>query len=170
MSNLFLSFYGADDEDSSERARQCFQWGGTISALVLLSLNPMRQSSRTQTSLLVAYLISSLPTVLFNIIRGEFGHWVAFFAVAGNLFFPRDFSASRFPLFVIIPGWISHELRNTMLGGILCLIIGVLLLVDEIQGIGGCGNCEGNILCLCYCLGIFFLFFFTLLYLWRGPW
>lgn len=50
-------------------------------------------------------------------------------------------AASRFPLFVIIPDWLAIELRdNTVVGGILCLIIGVTLVIMEIGQIGLTGN------------------------------
>ncbi|KAK3223903.1 hypothetical protein Dsin_010928 [Dipteronia sinensis] len=69
--------------------RTSFQWGGTISALFLLLLNRTGRRSHIQTTLLVLYLFTSFPTVLFKILRGQFGRWVAFLAVGANLFFPR---------------------------------------------------------------------------------
>ncbi|KAF9620218.1 hypothetical protein IFM89_010953 [Coptis chinensis] len=152
MENLVLDFLKSSTSssphaNSNSKAHAWFQWGGTISAIALLILNAMRQSSRTQTSLLVAYLMSSLPTFVFNLFRGEFGYWVAFLAVGAHLFFPQNFSVSRFVLFVITPSWLAHELHDTIVGVILCLAIGVFLLIEEIRGIGGCANCQWNLLC-----------------------
>ncbi|XVF61954.1 hypothetical protein PTKIN_Ptkin08bG0176700 [Pterospermum kingtungense] len=87
----------------STRARSAFQWGGTIFALVLLLMNRLGRRSHMQTNLLVLYLFTSFPTVLFKLLRGQFGRWVAFLAVASNLFFPRTFPVSRFILFVVTP-------------------------------------------------------------------
>ncbi|KAF8410629.1 hypothetical protein HHK36_003161 [Tetracentron sinense] len=51
-------------------------------------------------------------------------------------------SPSRFVLFVIIPNWVAHGLRDTIAGGVLCLIIGILLFIEEIRGTGCCDNGE----------------------------
>ncbi|KAL2528416.1 Cold-regulated plasma membrane protein 4-like [Forsythia ovata] len=114
-----------------------FQWCGTIAAIILLIFNRTGRRSSKHTSLLVIYLFICFPTVLFKILRGQFGRWVAFLAVAANLFFPQDFPASRFLLFVIMPDWLAVELRDSAaVGGILCLIIGVTLVLMEIGQIG----------------------------------
>ncbi|KAL2528475.1 Cold-regulated plasma membrane protein 4-like [Forsythia ovata] len=117
--------------------RTAFQWGGTVAAIILLIFNRTGRRSSKHTSLLVIYLFICFPTVLFKILRGQFGRWVAFLAVAANLFFPQDFPASRFLLFVIMPDWLAVELRDSAaVGGILCLIIGVTLVLMEIGQIG----------------------------------
>ncbi|CAI9763318.1 unnamed protein product [Fraxinus pennsylvanica] len=101
-----------------QKHRTMFQWGGTVAAITLLIVNGTGRRSSKHTSLLVIYLFICFPTALFKILRGQFGRWVAFLAVAANLFFPRDFHASRFPLFVIIPDWLAVELRDsTTVGG-----------------------------------------------------
>ncbi|KAH7566468.1 hypothetical protein JRO89_XS08G0168800 [Xanthoceras sorbifolium] len=74
---------------SLSSARTSFQWGATISALFLLLLNRTGRRSHRQTNLLVLYLFTSFPTVLFKILRGQFGCWVAFLVVGANLFFPQ---------------------------------------------------------------------------------
>ncbi|KAL5752776.1 hypothetical protein ACOSP7_022973 [Xanthoceras sorbifolium] len=153
---------------SLSSARTSFQWGATISALFLLLLNRTGRRSHRQTNLLVLYLFTSFPTVLFKILRGQFGCWVAFLVVGANLFFPQTIPVSRFILFVITPEWLAEALRDDIVGGYFCLIIGVLLVVTEIREIGGFRNCECTLHCFGYCVVIAFLFFFTILYLCKG--
>ncbi|XVF59558.1 hypothetical protein PTKIN_Ptkin07bG0285800 [Pterospermum kingtungense] len=89
--------------------RSAFQWGGTIFALFLLLMNRTGRRSHMQTDLLVLYLFISFPIVLFKLLRGQFGCWVAFLAVASNLFFPQTFPVSRFILFVVAPGCLQID-------------------------------------------------------------
>ncbi|GMH06466.1 hypothetical protein Nepgr_008306 [Nepenthes gracilis] len=96
--------------------RSAFQWGASFSALFLLILNQLGRKSTVQASLLILYLITSFPTALFKILRGQFGCWVAFLAVIGNLTFPHIIPVSRVPLFVIIPDWLASELRDSIVG------------------------------------------------------
>ncbi|XP_008241613.1 PREDICTED: cold-regulated 413 plasma membrane protein 4-like [Prunus mume] len=160
----------AEAGSSASRARATFQWGGTIFALILLILNRVGRRSAMQSSLLVLFLFTSFPTVLFKILRGQFGRWVSFLAVAANLIFPRTFPVSRFLLFVVPPTLVANGLRDSIVGCIFCLMIGVLLFVTEIRGIGGFSNCRCNFHCFAYCLCIAFLFFFTILYLCSETW
>ncbi|KAF3438842.1 hypothetical protein FNV43_RR17117 [Rhamnella rubrinervis] len=53
---------------TDSKARNSFQWGGTIFALLLLILNRLGQRSSMQTTLLVLYLFASFPNVLFEIL------------------------------------------------------------------------------------------------------
>ncbi|MBA0685592.1 hypothetical protein Goari_013245, partial [Gossypium aridum] len=92
------------------------------------------------TNLLVIYLFASFPTVLFKIVRGQFGCWVAFLAVALHLFFPDTFPVSRFILFVITPDWLADRFRDDIVPGILCLVILILVTLLEIRGAGGLEN------------------------------
>ncbi|KAK2657305.1 hypothetical protein Ddye_010357 [Dipteronia dyeriana] len=173
---LAQSVVYTEQASSVSSARTIFQWGGTISALFLLLLNRTGRRSHIQTTLLVLYLFTSFPTVLFKILRGQFGRWVAFLAVGANLFFPRTIPASRFILFVITPEWLANGLRDDIVGGFFCLIIGVLLVIAEIRLIiteseasRGSRNWECTFChCFGYCFGIAFLLFFTILYLWKG--
>ncbi|OAY33911.1 cold-regulated 413 plasma membrane protein 4 [Manihot esculenta] len=160
----------AEVELRSRRDRTAFQWGGTICALFLLILNRTGRRSALQTTLLVLYLFASFPTVLFKILRGQFGYWIAFLAVAANLFFPETFQVSRFVLFVIAPDWLSNGLRDPLAGGIFCLLMAVLLLMARLREIGGLWGCEYNFHCISYCLVISLLFFFTGFYLFVGGW
>ncbi|KAI9089176.1 hypothetical protein K1719_029455 [Acacia pycnantha] len=156
----------------SSSAQAAFQWGGTIFDLFLLILNRFGQNSRTQSTLLVLYLFISLPEVLFKILREQFGCWVAFLAIVASMFFPEPVPVpvSRFLLFVIAPNVIAHGLRNSMVGGVLCLVIGISIVMVEIRGNGGLRNCSCNFRCFAYYLCMAFLFFFTILYLCLGNW
>jgi hypothetical protein len=77
------------------------------------------------------------------------------------------FSASRFLLFVVTPDWLADELRGSICSGILCLLIGVLLVITKVRGLGN-GICDCH--CACYCLGIALLLFFTIRYLCLETW
>ncbi|RXH75216.1 hypothetical protein DVH24_029937 [Malus domestica] len=116
---------------SASRARAAFQWGGTVFALILLILNRAGRRSAMQSNFLVLYLFTSFPTVLFKILRGQFGYWVSFLAVAANLFFPQTVPVSRFLLFVVTPVWVANGLRDSIVGCIFCLILGVSLRYEE---------------------------------------
>ncbi|XP_041011576.1 cold-regulated 413 plasma membrane protein 4-like [Juglans microcarpa x Juglans regia] len=150
--------------EKSSAARSSFQWGGTFFALFLLLLNRTGQRSSMKTTLLVLYLFTSFPTALFKIIRGQFGCWVAFLAVAANLFDPRTFPAARFLLFVITPDGLVDGLRDDLFSCIFCLIIGVSVVIIELRAVGG-GNCQFSCHCFASYLGIVFLFYFTIQYL-----
>ncbi|KAK7842097.1 cold-regulated 413 plasma membrane protein 2 [Quercus suber] len=136
----------------------------------LLILNRTGRRSSLQTTLLVLYLVTSFPTALFKILRGQIGCWVAFLAIAANLYFPQTFPVSRFLLFVVTPDWLTDRLRDGIVSGIVCLVIGVSLVITEVRGIGGLGNCQCTFHCFGCCLGIAFLFFFTIRYLCLGTW
>ncbi|KAK8566268.1 hypothetical protein V6N12_059799 [Hibiscus sabdariffa] len=103
------SSFADSDLGSSSKARTAFQWGGTISALFLLLMNRTGRRSHMLTNLLVLFLFASFPTELFKLIRGQFGCWVGFLAVASNLFFPETFQVPRFILLVITPDWLAHS-------------------------------------------------------------
>ncbi|XP_031270736.1 cold-regulated 413 plasma membrane protein 4-like isoform X3 [Pistacia vera] len=141
----------------SSSGRTSFQWGGTVFALFLLLLNRTGRRSHLQTNLLVLYLFTSFPTVLFKILRGQVGCWVAFLAVGANLFYPQT-----------CPDWLADELRDGIAAGIFCLIMGVLLVIIEIRETRGFRDFECSFYCFGYIIGIFFLFFFTISYLCLG--
>ncbi|KAK8703008.1 hypothetical protein V6N13_021340 [Hibiscus sabdariffa] len=159
------SSFADSDLGSSSKARTAFQWGGTISALLfllgcssssvdfrfLLLMNRTGRRSHMLTNLLVLFLFASFPTELFKLIRGQFGCWVGFLAVASNLFFPETFQVPRFILLVITPDWLAHRLRYDNVPGILCLIIAILITLTEIRGAGGLENCQCTGYCLSYC-------------------
>ncbi|KAB2002203.1 hypothetical protein ES319_D11G050000v1 [Gossypium barbadense] len=138
----------------STGARSAFQWGGTIFALFLLLMNRIGQRSHMLTNLLVLFLLASFPTVLFKIVRGQFGCWVASLAVALHLFFPDTF-----------PDWLADRFRDDIVPGILCLVITILVTLLEIRGVGGLENCECSCYCFSYWFGIACLVCITISYL-----
>ncbi|GMN29791.1 hypothetical protein TIFTF001_002571 [Ficus carica] len=74
------------------------QWVASFSAIYLLILDRTNWRTNMLTSLLVPYIFFSLPSVLFHLLRGEVGKWIAFVAVVLRLFFPRHFPG-QFPDF-----------------------------------------------------------------------
>ncbi|KAL9257923.1 Cold-regulated 413 plasma membrane protein 4-like protein [Drosera capensis] len=156
--------------ESGSRGRDAFEWGASISALLLLVLNQTGRRSGLQASLLVLSLLITFPTVLFKILRGEFGYWVAFLAVASNFIFPHIIPVSRFLLFVVVPDWPTYELRESIAGGIICLLFAVLSIVTELHGIGESGSYRCNLHSLGYWFSFFLFLFFIILYLCLGPW
>ncbi|CAO2830323.1 unnamed protein product [Amaranthus hypochondriacus] len=160
-----------DDSLASETGIQsAFRWGASFSVLFLLILNLLGRRSRLQASLLALFLTTSLPAPIFQILRGQFGCWVAIIAIAGNYCFPSLFpaSVSRFLLFVVMPDWLAYELREGISGGVFCLLICILILVLEIHANGGCSCCFCNLHCCAYWFSMVLLFFFTILYLSLG--
>ncbi|GAB2223987.1 hypothetical protein Droror1_Dr00004732 [Drosera rotundifolia] len=137
--------------ESGSRGRDAFEWGASISALLLLVLNQTGRRSGLQASLLILSLLITFPTVLFKILRGEFGYWVAFLAVVSNFSFPHIIPVSRFLLFVVVPDWPTYELRESIVGGIICLLFAVLIVVTELHGIGESGTYRCNLHSLGYC-------------------
>ncbi|XP_039056917.1 cold-regulated 413 plasma membrane protein 4-like isoform X2 [Hibiscus syriacus] len=133
--------------------------------LILLLMNRTGRRSHMLTNLLVLFLFASFPTILFKLVRGQFGCWVAFLAVALNLYFPETFPVPRFVLFVIAPDWLAHRLRDDKVPGIICLVITALIILTEIRGAGVLEDSR----CSCYCLSYWFsiacLLCFTILYL-----
>ncbi|KAI4381683.1 hypothetical protein MLD38_007737 [Melastoma candidum] len=147
-----------------------FQWCASISAIYLLILNRIGRRSATQTTLLVFYLFIAFPSALFKILRGQFGCWIAFLAILANLFLPQTFPFSRFTLFVIAPNTVANGLRDDIVGGIFCLIFGIILLATEIWETGGIANyrCTGH--CFGYYFGIAILLLSAILYVCLGNW
>lgn len=87
-----------------------------------------------------------------------------------NVIFLLAASLSRFILFVVMPEWLANELRQSIAGGVFCMLICILLLVLEIHANGGCSSCLCNLQCCAYWLSMALLFFFTILYLCLGSW
>ncbi|XP_039042427.1 cold-regulated 413 plasma membrane protein 4-like [Hibiscus syriacus] len=155
----------ADSDLGSTQARAVFQWGGTILALFLLLMNRTGRRSHMLTNLLVLFLFASFPTILLKLVRGQFGCWVAFLAVASNLYFPETCPAPRFVLFVIAPNWLAHRLRDDKVPGIICLIITALIILTEIRGAGALEDSQCSCYCLSYWFSIAWILYFTMLYL-----
>ncbi|KAL3525751.1 hypothetical protein ACH5RR_014123 [Cinchona calisaya] len=122
------------------------KWIASFAAIYLLILDRTNWRTNMLTSLLVPYIFFSLPAVLFNFLRGEFGRWVAFIAVVLRLFFPRHFPdwlempGSLILLLVVSPSFFAHILRDNLVGVFICLVIGCYLLQEHIRASGGFRN------------------------------
>ncbi|CAI9780736.1 unnamed protein product [Fraxinus pennsylvanica] len=98
------------------------------------------------TTLLIPYIFSSFPSILFNFLRGEVGKWIAIIAVVLRLFFPQHFPdwlempGSLILLLVVAPNFFAHTLRDDLVGVAICLAIGCYLLQEHIRASGGFRN------------------------------
>ncbi|KAF8406380.1 hypothetical protein HHK36_008467 [Tetracentron sinense] len=112
----------------------------------LLILDRTNWKTNMLTSLLVPYIFLSLPSLLFNLLRGEIGKWIAFIAVVLRLFFPRHFPdwlempGSLILLLVVAPSLIADTVRGSLIGVAICLVIGCYLLQEHIRASGGFRN------------------------------
>ncbi|XP_020276377.1 cold-regulated 413 plasma membrane protein 2-like [Asparagus officinalis] len=115
----------------------------SIAAIYLLILDRTNWKTNMLTSLLVPYIFLSLPSVIFSLLRGEVGNWIAFVAVVLHLFFPRHFPdwlempASLILLVVVAPGFFATTIRDDVVGVIICLVIACFLLQEHIRASGG---------------------------------
>ncbi|KAG0481633.1 hypothetical protein HPP92_012491 [Vanilla planifolia] len=118
----------------------------SVAAIYLLILDRTNWRTNMLTSLLVPYIFLSLPSVVFSLLRGEFGKWVAFIAVVLRLFFPQHFPewlempGSLILLLVVAPGFFAHTIRDNVVGVLICLAIGCYLLQEHIRASGGFRN------------------------------
>ncbi|KMT08516.1 hypothetical protein BVRB_6g137990 [Beta vulgaris subsp. vulgaris] len=162
----------ADFASENGNVSTAFRWGASFSVLFLLVLNLLGRRSRLQASLLAVFLTASLPAAIFQILRGQFGRWVAILGIASNYCFPSIFpaSVSRFLLFVVMPNWLANELRESLAGGVFCLLICVSLFIMEIHANGGCSSRLCTVHCCAFWFSMALLFFFTILYLCLGSW
>ncbi|KAK8919406.1 Cold-regulated 413 plasma membrane protein 2 [Platanthera zijinensis] len=114
--------------------------------LYLLILDRTNWRTNMLTSLLIPYIFLSLPSVVFSVLRGEFGKWIAFIGVVLRLFFPRHFPewlemwGSLILLLVVSPAFFAHTIRDGAGGVLICLAIGCYLLQEHIRASGGFRN------------------------------
>ncbi|KAF7134883.1 hypothetical protein RHSIM_Rhsim08G0109600 [Rhododendron simsii] len=122
------------------------KWVASFAAIYLLILDRTNWKTNILTSLLVPYIFFSLPSVLFNFLRGEVGKWIAFIAVVLRLFLPRHFPdwlempGSLILLLVVAPSFFADTLKDSWVGVAICLIIGCYLLQEHIRVSGGFRN------------------------------
>ncbi|PWZ06417.1 Cold-regulated 413 plasma membrane protein 4 [Zea mays] len=96
----------------------------------LLILDRTNWKTNMLTALLVPYIFFTLPNVLFSLIRGEVGKWIAIIAVILRLFFPRHFPdwlelpGSIILLTAVAPSLFAHTFRDDLVGVFICLAIG----------------------------------------------
>ncbi|KAL5557194.1 hypothetical protein UlMin_039430 [Ulmus minor] len=121
-------------------------WVASFAAIYLLILDRTNWKTNMLTSLLVPYIFFSLPSVLFNLLRGEVGRWIAFIAVVLRLFFPRHFPdwlempGSLILLLVVAPNFFADTIRGSWVGVLICLLIGCYLLQEHVRASGGFRN------------------------------
>ncbi|AQK73157.1 Cold-regulated 413 plasma membrane protein 2 [Zea mays] len=118
----------------------------------LLILDRTNWKTNMLTALLVPYIFFTLPNVLFSLIRGEVGKWIAIIAVILRLFFPRHFPdwlelpGSIILLTAVAPSLFAHTFRDDLVGVFICLAIGCYLLQEHIRASDGLRNAfrKGN--------------------------
>lgn len=122
------------------------KWVASLAAIYLLILDRTNWRTNMLTSLLIPYIFFSLPRVVFHLLRGEVGKWIAFIAVVLRLFFPRHFPdwlempGSLILLLVVAPSLFAHTVRDSWVGVVICLLIGCYLLQEHIRASGGFRN------------------------------
>ncbi|CAO2815118.1 unnamed protein product [Amaranthus hypochondriacus] len=122
------------------------QWVASFSAIYLLVLDRTNWKTNILTGLLVPYIFFSLPGVLFHLLRGQVGMWIAFVAVILRLFFPQRFPdwlelpGAIILIIVVAPNLFAYTIRGDWLGAAICLVIGCYLLQEHIRASGGFRN------------------------------
>ncbi|KAG8368294.1 hypothetical protein BUALT_Bualt15G0030500 [Buddleja alternifolia] len=122
------------------------KWVASFAAIYLLVLDKTGWKTNILTSLLIPYIFLSLPSWLFNLLRGEVGSWIAFVTVVLRLFFPRHFPdwlelpGSLILLLVVAPSLFANTIRGGLVGTLICLVIGCYLLQEHIRASGGFRN------------------------------
>ncbi|KAG8474359.1 hypothetical protein CXB51_034025 [Gossypium anomalum] len=122
------------------------EWSASFAAIYLLILDRTNWKTNILTALLIPYIFLSLPSFLFNILRGEVGKWIALIAVVLRLFFPRRFPdwlelpGALILLIVVAPSLFSSTIRNDWIGVVICLGIACYLLQEHIRASGGFRN------------------------------
>ncbi|CAA7399478.1 unnamed protein product [Spirodela intermedia] len=124
-----------------------FKFLASVAAIYLLILDRTNWKTNMLTALLIPYIFLSLPSVLFKFLRGDVGKWIAFITVVLRLFFPRRFPdwlelpGSLILLLVVAPKILANTVRDsTVVGAVICLVIGCYLLQEHIRASGGFRN------------------------------
>ncbi|CAN6292662.1 unnamed protein product [Urochloa humidicola] len=142
------------------------KWLAFFAAVYLLILDRTNWKTNMMTALLVPYIFFTLPHLLFSLIRGEVGKWIAIIAVILRLFFPRHFPdwlelpGSIILLTVVAPSLFADNFRSDLVGIFICLGIGCYLLSEHIKASGGFRNAfrKGNV--VSNSIGILLLFIY----------
>ncbi|OMO92179.1 cold regulated membrane protein [Corchorus olitorius] len=122
------------------------EWVASFAAIYLLILDRTNWKTNILTGLLIPYIFFSLPSILFNLFRGEVGKWIAIVAVILRLFFPRRFPdwlelpAALILLIVVAPSLFASTIRGNWIGVVICLVIACYLLQEHIRASGGFRN------------------------------
>ncbi|KAK2665228.1 hypothetical protein Ddye_003802 [Dipteronia dyeriana] len=143
------------------------EWVASFAAIYLLIIDRTNWKTNILTSLLIPYIFFSLPSLIFNIFRGEIGKWIAFVAVVLRLFFSKRFPAiqdwAELPaalilLAVVAPSLFATTIRNDWIGVAICLVIACYLLQEHIRASGGFRNSFTKANGLSNTIGIVILF------------
>ncbi|CAH8314935.1 unnamed protein product [Eruca vesicaria subsp. sativa] len=122
------------------------QYAASISAIYLLILDRTNWRTKMLTTLLVPYIFLTLPYVIFNFFRGDFGKWIAIISITIRLFCPKNFPdwleipAALILLLVVAPSLIAGTVRETWIGAVICLIIACYLFHEHIKASNGFRN------------------------------
>ncbi|XP_065876514.1 cold-regulated 413 plasma membrane protein 2-like [Euphorbia lathyris] len=122
------------------------KWVASFAAIYLLIIDRTNWRTNMLTGLLVPYIFFSLPSGIFDFLRGEVGMWIAFIAVVLRLFFPRhipgwlEMPGSLILLLVVAPSFFAETLKESWVGVLICLLIGCYLLQEHIRASGGFRN------------------------------
>ncbi|KAI5314369.1 hypothetical protein L3X38_043545 [Prunus dulcis] len=122
------------------------KWIAAFAAIYLLILDRTNWKSNILTGLLIPYIFFTLPSILFNIFRGQIGQWIALVAVILRIFFPKHFPewlelpAALILLIVVAPSLIANTVRGDWIGVVICLVIAGYLLQEHIRAAGGFRN------------------------------
>ncbi|XP_078436684.1 cold-regulated 413 plasma membrane protein 2-like [Wolffia australiana] len=123
-----------------------FKFLASVAAIYLLILDRTNWKTNILTALLIPYIFLSLPTVIFELFRGDVGKWIALVAIVLRLFFPRRFPdwlelpAALILVLVVSPYFLAHTVRYSWVGAAVCLVIGCYLLQEHIRASGGFRN------------------------------
>ncbi|KAI5592092.1 hypothetical protein BDE02_04G128700 [Populus trichocarpa] len=122
------------------------QWIASFAAIYLLILDRTNWKTNILTGLLIPYIFFTLPSILFNVFRGQIGRWIAFVALILRLFFPKHFPdwlelpSALILLIVVAPSLFASTIRNDWIGVVICLVIACYLLQEHIRACGGFRN------------------------------
>ncbi|KAL9418042.1 hypothetical protein AB3S75_040948 [Citrus x aurantiifolia] len=122
------------------------EWVASFAAIYLLILDRTNWRTNILTGLLIPYIFFSLPSLIFNVFRGDVGKWIAFIAVILRLFFPRrlpdwlEMPAALILLIVVAPSLFASDIRSSWIGVVICLAIACYLLQEHIRASGGFRN------------------------------
>jgi len=144
------------------------EWVATGAAIYLLVLDRTNWKTNILTGLLIPYIFFSLPSIIFNLFRGDVGRWVAFVCVVLRLFFPKHFPdwaelpAALILLIVVAPSLFASTFRGSLafVGLGICLAIACYLLQEHIRASGGFKKAFTKTNGLSNSIGILLLFVF----------
>ncbi|KAL9333431.1 hypothetical protein Peur_073570 [Populus x canadensis] len=122
------------------------EWIAAFAAIYLLILDRTNWKTNILTGLLIPYIFFTLPSILFSLLRGDVGTWIAFVAVILRLFFSKRFPdwlempGALILLIVVAPSLFASTIRKNWIGVVICLAIACYLLQEHIRASGGFRN------------------------------